>query len=124
MPVLQPASPRTSGSAAGDPQARRVGLAISPQSPDHSLSLTEQAELGFDVLSDVDQGGIRDYRLQFTLPADLQSVHLDVFDLDLRVQNADGSWNLPVPATFVINSEGRIAAAGVGATTERGWSPR
>jgi peroxiredoxin len=98
------------------PEIRRRGaslVAISPQSPDHSLSLTEQAELEFDVLSDVDQHVIRDYRLQFTLPADLQSVHLNMFSLDLRAQNADGSWNLPVPATFVISAEGRIVAAGV-----------
>ena len=88
-------------------------IAISPQSPDHSLSLTEQAELEFDVLSDVDQHVIRDYRVQFTLPADLQSVHLDAFNLDLRAQNADGSWNLPVPATFVISADGKIVTAGV-----------
>jgi peroxiredoxin len=98
------------------PEIRKRGaslVAISPQSPDHSLSLTEQAELEFDVLSDVDQHVIRDYRLQFTLPADLQSVHLNDFSLDLRLQNADGSWNLPVPGTFVISAEGRIVAAGV-----------
>jgi peroxiredoxin len=88
-------------------------IAISPQSPDHSLSLTGKAELEFDVLSDVDQRAIRDYRLQFTLPADLQSVHLNVFSVDLRAENADGSWNLPVPATFVISAEGSIVAAGV-----------
>lgn len=98
------------------PDIRKRGaslIAISPQSPDHSLSLTEQAELEFDVLSDVDQHVIRDYRVQFTLPADLQSVHLDAFNLDLRAQNADGSWNLPVPATFVISADGKIVTAGV-----------
>jgi peroxiredoxin len=98
------------------PEIRKRGaslVAISPQSPDHSLALTEQAGLEFDVLSDVDQHVIRDYRLQFTLPGDLQSVHLNIFSLDLRPQNADGSWNLPVPATFVISAEGRIVAAGV-----------
>jgi peroxiredoxin len=98
------------------PEIRKRGaslIAISPQSPDHSLSLTEQAELEFDVLSDVDQHVIRDYRLQFTLPADLQSVHLNIFSLDLRAQNADGSWNLPVPATFVISPDGTIVTAGV-----------
>ena len=98
------------------PEIRKRGaslVAISPQSPDHSLSLTQKAELEFDVLSDVDQHVIRDYRLQFTLPADLQSVHLNIFDVDLRTQNADGSWNLPVPATFVISADGRIVTAGV-----------
>jgi peroxiredoxin len=89
-------------------------VAISPQSPDHSLSLTEQAELGFDVLSDADQHVTRNYRLQFTLPTDLQSVHLNEFGLDLAAQNADGSWNLPVPATFVLSAEGRVVAANVG----------
>jgi peroxiredoxin len=98
------------------PEIRKRGaslVAISPQSPDHSLALTEQAGLEFDVLSDVDQHVIRDYRLQFTLPGDLQSVHLNIFSLDLRPQNADGSWNLPVPATFVIGADRRIVAAGV-----------
>ena len=79
----------------------------------HSLSLAEKAQLEFDVLSDVDQRVIRDYRVQFTLPADLQDVHLNVFDLDLRTQNADGSWNLPIPATFVIGTDGTIVVAGV-----------
>ena len=88
-------------------------IAISPQSPDHALSMTKKAELEFDVLSDVDQHVIRDYRLQFTLPADLQSVHLNVFDLDLRAQTANGTWNLTVPGTFVISADGRIVAAGV-----------
>ena len=88
-------------------------VAISPQSPDHSLSLIEKAELEFDVLSDVDQHVIRDYRLQFTLPADLQGVYRDVFELDLRFQNADGSWNLPVPATFVISADGTIVTSEV-----------
>ena len=98
------------------PDIRKRGasvIAISPQSADHSLSLAEKAQLEFDVLSDVDQRVIRDYRVQFTLPADLQDVHLNVFDLDLRTQNADGSWNLPVPATFVIGTDGTIVAAGV-----------
>jgi peroxiredoxin len=98
------------------PDIRKRGaslIAISPQSPDHSLSLTERAELEFDVLSDAEQTVIRDYRVQFTLPTDLQRVHLDVFDLDLRVANADGSWSLPVPATFVISREGTIVAAHV-----------
>ena len=98
------------------PDIRKRGasvIAISPQSADHSLSLAEKAQLEFDVLSDVDQRVIRAYRVQFTLPADLQDVHLNVFDLDLRTQNADGSWKLPIPASFVIGTDSTIVAAGV-----------
>jgi peroxiredoxin len=90
-------------------------IAVSPQSADHSLSITEKAALGFDVLSDVDQAVIRAYKLQFTVPSDLQDLHLEVFDIDLRDHNADRSWKLPVPATFVIDRDGVVRANHVSA---------
>lgn len=97
-------------------EARGASLiAISPQSPDHSLSITEKAELAFDVLSDVDQSVIREYKLQFTLPADLQDVHVNAFQLDLQDHNADHSWGLPVPATLVVDRNGVVRAAHVSA---------
>jgi peroxiredoxin len=90
-------------------------IAISPQSPDHSLSITEKAELGFDVLSDVDQTVIRAYNLQFSVPADLWDLHLNVFQIDLGDHNADHSWHLPVPATLIIDRDGVVRAAQVAA---------
>jgi len=108
------------------PEIRERGaslVAISPQSSDHSLSLAEKAELEFDVLSDVDQRVIRDYRVQFTAPADLQAVHLEVFDVDLREHNADGSWRLPVPATFIIDQSGTIVTADVEADYRKRIEP-
>lgn len=90
-------------------------IAVSPQSPDHSLSLTEKAELGFDVLSDVSQAVIGAYKVQFTVPADLQDIHVNLIDVDLRKHTADGSWHLPVPATFVIDRDGLVRAAHVSA---------
>jgi peroxiredoxin len=90
-------------------------LAVSPQSPDHSLSMAEKAQLGFDVLSDVDQAVIRAYKVQFTAPADLQDVHVNAFDVDLRYHTANRSWQLPVPASFVIDRAGVVRAARVSA---------
>jgi peroxiredoxin len=90
-------------------------IAVSPQNADHSLSISEKAGLGFDVLSDVDQAVIRTYKLQFTVPSDLEDLHLNVFDTDLRDHNADRSWRLPVPATFVIDRDGVVRAAHVSA---------
>jgi peroxiredoxin len=90
-------------------------MAVSPQSPDHSLSITEKAELGFDVLSDVDQTAIRAYRVQFALPPDLRDLHLNAFQVDLQDHNADRSWQLPVPATLVIDRYGVVRAAHVSA---------
>ncbi|MGO9205692.1 MAG: peroxiredoxin-like family protein [Candidatus Limnocylindrales bacterium] len=90
-------------------------IAISPQSPDHSLSVAEKNELSFDVLSDVHQVAIRAFRVQFTVPADLQDLHRNVFHNDLSARTADGSWDLPIPATFVIDRGGIIRARYVSA---------
>jgi len=108
------------------PDIRAAGaslIAISPQTPDHSLSMTQKADLEFDVLSDSTQQVIREYRVQFELPANLQAIHLDAFQLDLRLQTADDSWNLPVPATFVIDRHGKVVAADVDADYRRRMEP-
>ena len=85
-------------------------IAVSPQSPDHSLSLTEKHDLDFAVLSDVDQSVIRAYRVQFAVTGELRDLHLNVFHNDPRDRNADGSMKLPVPATFIIDLDGVIRA--------------
>jgi len=90
-------------------------LAVSPQSPDHSLSITEKAQLAFDVLSDVDQAVIQAYKVQFTAPPDLQDLHVNAFDVNLPDHTANHSWQLPVPATFVIDRAGVVRAAHVAA---------
>jgi peroxiredoxin len=90
-------------------------IAISPQAPDHSLSMAEKNDLSFEVLSDVHQEAIRAFRVQFTVPADLQELHRNVFHNDLSTRTADGSWDLPVPATFVIDRAGIIRARYVSA---------
>jgi peroxiredoxin len=90
-------------------------VAVSPQSPDHALSLTEKHDLKFPVLSDVDQDVARAYRVQFTLGGDLEDLQVNVFQNDPSVQNANGTRSLPVPATFVIDRQGVVQAAFVDA---------
>ena len=67
------------------------------------------------MLSDARQEVIAAYRVQFTVPADIKELHLNDFGNDLSAQNADGSWNLPIPATFVIDTGGIIRARHVSA---------
>lgn len=86
-------------------------VAISPQAPDHSLSLTEKHELGFPVLSDIDQEVIKAYKVQFTLTGDLEDLQVNVFHNDPREQNANHSRSLPVPATFVVDQAGIVRYA-------------
>lgn len=91
-------------------EARGASLvAISPQAPDASLPFAERLELGFDVLSDLDQSVSRNWRLQFELPEALHEVYRRM-GMALDVHNADGSWHLPVPATFVLDRDGVVRA--------------
>lgn len=90
--------------------ARRATLvAISPQAPDASLTFAQRLALGFDVLSDVDQSVIRSWRLWFELPESMRD-HYRHMGMALDVHNADGTWGLPVPATFVLDQTGTVRA--------------
>ncbi len=100
------------------PAIRELGaslVAISPQAPDHSLSLTEKHALAFPVLSDLDQKVIRSYRVQFTLGGDLEELLVNDFQKDPADQNADHSRSLPVPAVFVIDQDSIVRAVFVSA---------
>ena len=84
-------------------------LVINPQKPDKSQVLQSSHSLGFDILSDENQQVIQAYHLQFTVPSQVQEVYKQ-FGFNLPELTADGSWNLPVPATFVLDRNGVIRA--------------
>jgi peroxiredoxin len=82
-------------------------VAVSPQVPDESLSLTEKHELAFDVLSDLGSDTAKQYGLAFDLPDDLAAVY-DTFGFDLQRVNGGHPRTLPLPATYVIDRDGVI----------------
>ncbi|WP_151480793.1 peroxiredoxin-like family protein [Streptomyces albicerus] len=82
-------------------------VALSPQIPDESLSLSEKHELTFDVLSDIGSDTAKQYGLAFDLPEDLAAVY-DKLGFDLQRVNAGHPRTLPLPATFVIDRDGTI----------------
>ena len=92
------------------PEIVRLGaslVAVSPELPDGSLSVVEANELTFDVLSDFGNAVSRSYGLTFAMPPELRDVMLQV-GKDLTRMNGDDSWELPVPATYVVAPDGRI----------------
>jgi peroxiredoxin len=91
------------------PQLTQLGarlVAISPQLPDASLSTSERNDLDFAVLSDAGNGVARSFGLVYSLPEELRQALRSV-DKALPGINGDDSWELPVPATFVIAKDGR-----------------
>lgn len=93
--------------------AQRASLvAVSPEAPDNTLGTAQQNELGYSVLSDVGLRIAEAYGLSFTLPTELRAAYAR-HGIDLGSVNAEAEWRLPVPATFLIESDGRIASAHV-----------
>ncbi len=85
-------------------------VAISPQLPDGSRSTAEKNVLTFDVLSDIGNAVARLYGLVYAPPEELRAV-LRSNNKALPAINGDESWELPVPATYVIPRNGRVALA-------------
>ena len=87
-------------------------VAISPQLPDRSLSTAETNELTFDVLSDVGNTVARRFGLVYALPEELRAA-LRSNNKALPGINGDESWELPVPAVYVIARDRRVALAAI-----------
>jgi len=95
------------------PQISALGarlVAISPQIPDNSLDTVNKNALTFDVLSDVGNEVARNYGLVFSLPEEIRAA-LRSNNKALPSINGDESWELPVPATYVVARDGRVALA-------------
>ncbi len=87
-------------------------VAITPQLPEHSITMTERHNLGFDLLSDPGNAFAASLGLVFTVPDELREVYLSL-GIDLPKHNGEDSWTLPMPARFVIGGDGIIRAADV-----------
>ena len=87
-------------------------VAISPQLPDGSLSTAEANALTFDVLSDVGNTVARYFGLVYALPEELRAA-LRLNNKALPGINGDESWELPVPATYVIGRDRRVVLAAI-----------
>ncbi|WP_411134419.1 peroxiredoxin-like family protein [Streptomyces sp. C10] len=82
-------------------------VAISPQIPDESLTLTEKHSLAFDVLSDLGSDTAKQFGISFDLPDDLAVVY-ESFGFDLQRVNGGHPRTLPLPATYVIDQDATI----------------
>ena len=85
-------------------------VAISPQLPDQTLTTAQKNELEFDVLSDIGNKVAQQFGLLFTLDKRIQELYTG-FGIDFEHTYGDKTYQLPLPATYVINQEGVITYA-------------
>ncbi|MEV8252734.1 peroxiredoxin-like family protein [Rhodoglobus sp. NPDC076762] len=99
------------------PEFRAAGatlVAISPQTPDESLSLEEKHNLEFPVLSDRNLEAINGFGLLHPVD-DRTKAFYEKSGYDLVKSNGATGWQLPLPATYVIAPDRSIRFAFVNA---------
>ena len=82
-------------------------VVVSPEQATFSAPMAAKQKLSFPILWDARCEVARAYGLAFTLPDDLRQVYLG-FGNDLATKNGDPSWQLPVPARFVVDLQGIV----------------
>ena len=82
-------------------------IAITPETPDNSLSTQEKNELTFEVLTDRNNEVARSLGLVYQLPDELNELYLN-FGINLDKSQGNDKQELPIAATYVVNQNGEI----------------
>lgn len=89
-------------------ELRATLVAISPQTVHQSSLMAEQHRLLFPLLSDSENQVAKRFGLTYRVPDYQQEIYRRVF-VNLPFVNGDASWELPIPATFIIGSKRPLA---------------
>jgi peroxiredoxin len=95
------------------PQIEQAGaslVAISPQTVQQSFFMVDQHQLRFPLLSDAGNQVARQFGLVYRVPNDQQAIYRRAF-VNLPFANGDNSWELPIPATFILDRDGTVLYA-------------
>jgi peroxiredoxin len=85
-------------------------VAISPELPDNTMTMAEKHAIPIDILSDATSEVLKAYRLWFAVSAEVKALYLEKFGINLEKYNGAGRWELPVPATYVLDKDGIVRA--------------
>jgi peroxiredoxin len=85
-------------------------VAISPQTEKQAFFMRDQHKLDFPLLVDTNNQLARQFGLVYRVPEEQQGLYRSTF-VNLPFVNGDSSWELPIPATFVVGPDGTILFA-------------
>jgi peroxiredoxin len=91
-------------------QAGATLAAISPQTVKQSFFMHDQHKMRFPLLSDAGNKVARQFFLTYRVPAAQEDIYRRAF-VNLPFTNGDDSWELPIPATYIIDRAGTILYA-------------
>jgi peroxiredoxin len=82
-------------------------VAISPQTEKQAYFMRDQHKLTFPLLVDTHNAVARQFGLVYRVPDEQQGLYRSTF-VNLPFANGDASWELAIPATYVIERDGMI----------------
>ena len=95
------------------PQIEQAGatlVAISPQTVKQSFFMHDQHKLRFPLLSDAGNKVARQFGLTYRVPSLQEAVYRRAF-VNLPFTNGDDSWELPIPATYILDRDSSVLYA-------------
>lgn len=95
------------------PQIEQAGatlVAISPQTMKQSFFMHDLHKLRFPLLVDAHNDVARQFGLAYRVPAAQEAVYRRAV-VNLPFTNGDDSWELPIPATYIIDRDGTVLYA-------------
>ena len=96
------------------PEFERRGaslITLSPQLAHYARAWVAEDGITTPVVQDLGLAVARSYGLVFRYPDDLIELYREGLKIDLARMNGDESWELPIPATIVIDTSGTIVFA-------------
>jgi peroxiredoxin len=95
------------------PQIEQAGatlLAISPQTMKQSFFMHDQHKLRFPLLSDAGNKVARQFGLTYRVPQPQEAIYRRAF-VNLPFANGDESWELPIPASYILDRDATVLYA-------------
>jgi peroxiredoxin len=95
------------------PEIARAGASlavISPQTVKQSFFMRDQHKLRFPLLSDPGNQIARQFGLTYRVPEYQEAIYRRAF-VNLPFTNGDESWELPIPATYILDRDGTVLYA-------------
>lgn len=95
------------------PEIEQAGVtlvAISPQTVQQSFFMRDQHRLRFPLLSDAGSEVAREFGLTYRVPDEQRAIYQRAF-VNLPFVNGDDSWELPIPATYIVDRDGTVIYA-------------
>jgi peroxiredoxin len=85
-------------------------IAVSPQIEKQAFFMADQHKLRFPLLSDPGNQVAKKFGLAYRVPDQQKEIYQRVF-VNLPLVNGDQSWELPIPATYILERDGTVLYA-------------